>query len=99
MALRPVTIDDFREWFNPREFAIAILEDKVVGFSWAFNGRAPRIHPCVDPNQPLGIVKKVLEALLSWACHSLESRSVRGSVRIGACGYQGNAKESTTCSC
>lgn len=93
-ALRSATIDDFREWFssswfNPREFAIVLLGDRVVGFSWAFNSRAPRIHPCVDPNQPLGIIEEILEALLSWARHSLESRGVRGSIRIGAWEYQG----------
>jgi len=93
-ALRPITIDDFREWFgsswyDPREFAIALLGNRVIGYSWAFGGRVSRIALCIDPNEPLNISEEVAEMLLAWARYSLESRGIRGIVRVSAWEYQG----------
>ncbi len=87
-AMRIKSVDDVRDmfrstWFNPREFALVMLNHRVVGCSWALIERNCHISLCIDPYQPSWVIEEATKMLLAWARYSFEKRGARGVVTIG----------------
>ncbi len=88
-AMSIKSVDDVRDmfrsaWFNPKEFALATLNDRIVGCAWAFIERNCRISLCIDPYQPPWVTEEATRMLLAWARHSFEKRGARGIVTISS---------------
>ena len=91
---RPSSVEDIRElefgstWYNPENFAFILIDDRVRGYVWAWEGKGiGRISLCVDFNMPSSILYNVVEALLSWARLRLEKPRVLSEVKVIA-GYE-----------
>ncbi|WFO74636.1 GNAT family N-acetyltransferase [Desulfurococcaceae archaeon MEX13E-LK6-19] len=87
-AMRAKSVDNVRDmfkstWFDPREFALVMFDNRIVGCAWALIERNCRIGLCIDPYQPPWVVEEATRMLLAWARHSFEKRGARGVVTIG----------------